>query len=216
MLTRQQAIDWLDKIQKYAMDTGRKQETWYFYYNHVYGVALIAEKIAQKLGLDSERAFVLGLLHDCGKLYEERQKRFHGIIGYEIMKNIDEKLALIALNHSYFYHKIEPYEEINGRYFNNKKDYDLTCQLLKKHPYDDYDLLIQFCDALANRDGFVTLEARIEEFLSRHPEGLPSFQQKYIMSLKRYFENKLGYSPYDLFDEIPHDCFIDETYKYQV
>lgn len=215
MLTKQEAIACVDKIQQYAMDNGRKQETWYFYHNHIYGVALIAQKIAQKLGLDSERAFVLGLLHDCGKLYEEKQQRFHGIIGYEMMKDIDEKIALVALNHSYFYHKIEPYDEIKDRYFYNKKDYDLTCRLIENQPYDDYDLLIQFCDALANRDGFVTIEKRISEFLSRHPEGLPSFQQKYIMTLKQYFVDKLGCNPYDLFDEISHDDFIDETYIYQ-
>ena len=56
------------------------------YIHHTVGVAESAYKIAQKCNLDAEKAYVLGLLHDYGKIQNEKQTGIaHFIIGYDKM-----------------------------------------------------------------------------------------------------------------------------------
>ena len=92
-MNRCKAQKFISELLKYDLKQGRKKGTWYKFHNHVYGVALMAEKIAEKLGLDSEKAYILGLMHDCGKIYEMYEKRFHGVIGYEMFKGKDSDIA---------------------------------------------------------------------------------------------------------------------------
>lgn len=51
---------------------------------HTRGVAAAAEKIAARIpGMNGEKAYVLGLLHDYGKRIGEREEnKFHGQEGY--------------------------------------------------------------------------------------------------------------------------------------
>lgn len=217
MLTKKEAIEYIDDIQKFAFDNGRKDETWFTYHNHVFGVAVIAEKIAEKLrgDVDPEKAFVLGLLHDCGKLYEDYHKRFHGVIGYDMFKDVDISVAKIALDHSFFFNKVDGWsKEWQERYFNNETDYKLTLDVVNNKEYDIYTPLIQLCDCLANCSGFVTLEERREEFLKRHPGDYNGINLDNLYELKALFDKKLGYSVYDLYPECTQEYFIDETYKY--
>ena len=57
------------------------------YIFHTKGIAAAAKKIAENIpGLNPEKAYVLGLLHDYGKRISERDERyFHGREGYEQM-----------------------------------------------------------------------------------------------------------------------------------
>lgn len=70
---------------------------------------------------------------------------------------------------------------------------------LKDIEYDDYDRLIQLCDALSLPQGAVVMEKRFVDVAMRH--GLPDFtisrwQANY--DLKAYFNKKAGCSIYTL------------------
>jgi putative nucleotidyltransferase with HDIG domain len=54
--------------------------------NHCRVVARAAEAIAKKCELDTQRAYVSGLLHDVGR-YEGVCELHHVYAGYELLKN---------------------------------------------------------------------------------------------------------------------------------
>ena len=62
--------------------------------------------------------------------------------------------------------------------------------MLQKTQFDDYDYLIQLCDAIAGADGIVSLEERMEDVKSRYGYYPQEMWDKTV-ELKRYFENKM-------------------------
>lgn len=54
---------------------------------HSIRVATCAEKIAKKCGLDSEKSFVLGLLHDIGRKFGVTHFA-HVVDGYKYLMNL--------------------------------------------------------------------------------------------------------------------------------
>ncbi|MBQ6935142.1 MAG: HD domain-containing protein, partial [Clostridia bacterium] len=68
---------------------------------HSYNVARLAEKIAEKSGIDSEKAYILGLLHDIGRRNGDMQAR-HALEGYNYLTSIGfEDGARICLTHTF-------------------------------------------------------------------------------------------------------------------
>lgn len=55
----------LDVIKKWLKDNLDEER-----YYHTLGVADCAKELAEKYGLDTDKAFLAGLLHDCAKCYE--------------------------------------------------------------------------------------------------------------------------------------------------
>ncbi len=54
---------------------------------HSYHVARLAEKIADKAGMDAEHTYIIGLLHDIGRRNGNMQAR-HTIEGYQFLSDI--------------------------------------------------------------------------------------------------------------------------------
>jgi putative nucleotidyltransferase with HDIG domain len=87
-------------------------------YQHCISVATICYYSAELLGLDAEKAFAGGLLHDMGKLaYAEitlaegpSAVAFmdHPVLGYEALKGIDEECAIMAYTHHSYQHMKYP------------------------------------------------------------------------------------------------------------
>ena len=102
-----------------------------------------------------------------------REQRFHGILGYEKLKDIDEKSARSALLHMFPWNKLPNYEKCSDMFFNRKDDYDFITNYIDSHKTTDEDLLIQLADSLANKDGIVTLEQRAKEYSERHSMQTP-------------------------------------------
>ena len=77
--------------------------------DHCRVVARIAKTIAKESGLDTNRAYVSGLLHDIGR-YEGVMGLRHIYAGYEMMmrKGYD-LIAEICLSHSFPYQDIGAY-----------------------------------------------------------------------------------------------------------
>lgn len=74
---------------------------------HSYNVARLAEKIADKMEMDSEKAYVLGLLHDIGRRNGDMQAR-HALEGFRFLKDIGyDEGARICLTHTFQYKDVD-------------------------------------------------------------------------------------------------------------
>ena len=178
---------------------GRDPKTWYTYHNHVYGVAKVAKMIAHKTGtMDENRLYVMGLLHDICRTEENRFQRFHGILGYEKLVKRDPEVARICLLHSFPWDKIASYRVCADQFYHRKEDYQFIVDFIKKNQPKEEDYLIQLCDNLANKNGFVTIEERIDELIKRR--GVCDIQNgvKRVNEIKRYFDQKIGCDIYGL------------------
>ena len=165
--------------------------------SHSYNAARAAEQIAAHCStLDTEKAFVCGLLHDIGRRTGVAAVR-HIIDGYDyaISKGWDE-VARVCLTHSF------PVKDIDADI--GKKDirddqYAFIRKFLIGLDYDSYDKLIILCDALADSSGFCILEKRFVDTTRRYgifPFTVDRWDQTY--AFKSEFEEQIGRSIYTL------------------
>ena len=178
--------------------------------SHCRVAARAAEAIAKKCGLDSEKAYVSGLLHDIGyySYVDGKGDKDHILAGYDLMvkKGYDD-IARICLSHSF---SIQDAESISSSYmvFNDEETAFVT-NFLTDTVYNDYDKLIQLCDSLCLPQGVVIMEKRLLEVVMR--KGFGDFTLKKwgaFFSLKDYFDKLCGINIYSLFyDEISKDIF---------
>ncbi|MBR6571706.1 MAG: HD domain-containing protein [Clostridia bacterium] len=133
--------------------------------DHSLTAARAAETIADACGMEAERAYIMGLLHDIGR-YEGVRDLHHVIAGYRLLADRGEPdLARICLTHSF------PIPEIgifSGRLDCEPAEMTFLEQALTNAVYDDYDRLIQLCDSLSLADGISTIEARLIDVSLRH------------------------------------------------
>ena len=169
--------------------------------DHSKNVAKAARLIAEHCeGLDSEKAFVCGMLHDIGRRTGIAAVR-HIIDGYDyaMSKGWDEA-ARICLTHSF------PVKDIDadiGKKDITDRQYDFIRDYLNNLEYDDYDKLIILCDALADANGFCILEKRFIDTTRRYgiyPFTIERWSKTY--EYKDYFENMAGRSIYMLLPDI--------------
>ena len=168
---------------------------------HCHYVADIASKIASKtLYLNPEKAYVLGLLHDCGRCVDEfAEHRFHANIGYDWMKELGyDDVAKICITHS-FYEK-----DFDLKNFTQPKDDLLWCkEYLKTITYDDYDKLLQLSDVLNDRGDMCTIEYRFKSLSERYhvPYENLLIHVKQLQNIKTYFDNICSCDIYNLIGE---------------
>ena len=168
---------------------------------HSYNVAKAAEIIAEHCGhLDSEKAFVCGLLHDIGRRTGIAAVR-HIIDGYDyaISQGWDE-VARVCLTHSF---PVKDIEADIGKKDITQAQYNFIDEFLQGLEYDDYDKLIILCDALADANGFCILEKRFIDTTRRYgiyPFSVDRWNKTY--EYKEYFEGMIGESIYTLLPDI--------------
>ncbi len=176
---------WLDGINFRLAHTPFKTCDEYIF--HTTGVAESACKIASKTPyLNSEKAYILGLLHDYGKKYDERRdKIFHVRAGYEELLAMGyPQSAKICLTHSFPFQDFD--DESYSSYFPEWRDW--ARQKLKDLIYDDYDRLIQLCDLFFEGLQKVSFEKRLKGIVCRY--GLRSEQ---VSELRRGAEQNKAY-----------------------
>lgn len=189
-------------LKNHEISLGRDPNTWYTYENHVYGVAKIAQTIAERIStMNPNRLYVMGLLHDICRTEDERKQRFHGILGYEKLIQFDKDAARTCLLHTFAWNELPPYRQCAQAFYNKKEDYQFIADFIQNHPPKEEDYLIQLCDALANKNGFVTIEERAEEVMERHRQSQDFMDIVRINELKYHFDQKIGCNIYDLFKE---------------
>lgn len=147
-----------------------------------------ARRIAKRCpGLDPERACVYGLLHDIGRKFGISGLA-HVYDGYRYLSEMGyANAARIALTHSFHLKDIHDYI---GKFDITESAQEEIQALLAGMEYNDYDRLIQLCDAIAKADGIVSLEERMNDVKSRYGY-YPQKKWDRNIQLKEYFEEKM-------------------------
>lgn len=174
--------------------------------NHSMSVGLNAKLIANKIDiLDSNQAYVMGLLHDIGRR-EGIKSIMHTIDGYDYMMSLDQKeIAKICLTHSY------PVKDVNtffGKFDCTEEQKVFLSRFIKNAVYDDYDRLIQLCDAISLPNGACIMEKRLIDVALRY--GLPDFtidKWKAFLELKKYFDKLCGCNVYTLLPNVTENSY---------
>ena len=166
---------------------------------HSLHVARAAGAIAEKCGMDGERAWVLGALHDVGR-YEGVRGLHHAVAGYALlMEKGDPGAARICVTHSF---PDGCFEHFNGKRDVSPEEETFLRRFLSENAPDDFDRLIQLCDAICTAQGVCLMEKRLVDVALRH--GLePGLDEKWraFLNIRRDFERRMGASVYSLFDE---------------
>lgn len=199
-ITIQEAENMINAVRERWISLGRAADTLYLYDNHIKSCAKVAQTIAIKMGtIDPEQAYVAALLHDIAKIDESPESmlgRFHGILGYEMLKEKDPNVARACLLHELPWNNVPLYEK---KFLGNKEDYEFILNYAAANPIKDEDLLVQLADSMANKDGIVTLEHRQQEYEQRFNIKMPAEIIEPYKNLKHHFDKKLKLNTYDLF-----------------
>ncbi|MCB0062902.1 MAG: HD domain-containing protein [Caldilineaceae bacterium] len=176
---------------------------------HSVNVARAAQFIAERHpDLDADRAYILGLLHDIGRREGVTGMR-HVIDGYTFLRDLGyEHAARIALTHSFPYQ--HPHS-VFGAWDCTEAEFAMLSAALMDITYDDYDRLLQLCDALALPAGFCLIEKRLIDVFMRYaqegvgPEVHTKFQQ--VFAIQRHFEEIIGCSIYEVLPGVVETTF---------
>ena len=166
---------------------------------HSINVGIAARNIAEKVpGMDPEKAYILGLMHDIGRrvgIVSIPRHVYEGYL-YCLSKGWDEA-ARICMTHSYVLMQVEFHYDPSTSEETAIKEYILGCTP------DDYDRLIQLCDSLATDYGFVIIEKRFVDVVRRYGimEGYVNGWNK-TFEIKENFEKRMGLSVYDVLPDI--------------
>jgi len=174
--------------------------------NHSRTVARAAETIANKCGLDAHRSYVSGLLHDIGR-FEGIRGLHHVYSGYKLLKDKEfSQIAEICLSHSFPYQNIEEYFGTNDC---STEEIGVITLFLENTKYNEYDKLIQLCDAIGTDAGVSIIDVRLMDVIRRHGfTNLTLNKIEAIFKLKEYFDSLCNKNIYDLFyDEIRNVSF---------
>lgn len=165
--------------------------------NHSRTAAHCAEKIAECSGLDPEKAYMLGLLHDIGRKFGVRHLG-HVSDGYSYMMSLGyEEVARVCLTHSF---NNMTTDEYIGKFDTSDEELQLIQTELKNLTIDDYDRLIQLCDALAGSEGVMNIEDRMNDVKRRYG-NFPQAKWDSNIRLKEFFEARLGRDIYEVVDK---------------
>lgn len=173
---------------------------------HSEHVALACRNIAERCNdLSADTAYIFGLLHDIGRYAGVSSER-HLIDGYRYCKARGwDKAAQICISHAFM---IQDINTSIGKFDMSEDDYRFMRDFVKNAEYDDYDLLVQLCDALALPSGFCLLEKRFVDVAIRygmHPATIDRWKK--TLEIKAYFESKIGCSVYRLLPGVAENSF---------
>ena len=174
--------------------------------DHSRYVAMACENIAGKCPhLDSDDAYIFGILHDIGRHAGVTSER-HLLDGYRYCKARGwDKAAQICITHAFM---IPDISTSIGVFDMPREDRDFMDAFVQKAVYDDYDRLVQLCDALAMPTGFCLLEKRFVDVAIRygtHP--VLAHRWKAVLEIKAHFEQIMGCSIYDLLPGVVENSF---------
>ena len=160
-----------------------------------------ARRIAEKVpGMDPDKAYLMGLLHDIGRREGVTGMR-HVIDGYDYMMQLGEpEIAVICLTHSFASQNVEHFE---GKHDCTAEQKNFIRDFVENRVYDDYDKLIQLCDAISLPEGACIMEKRFVDVALRH--GVREYtttRWRAYMDLKKYFDSLCGCDIYTLLPKL--------------
>ncbi len=163
--------------------------------DHSRTVAACAERIAGLCpGMDPEKAYILGLLHDIGRRFGVSHLG-HVYDGYKYMlRSGYDEAAKVCLTHSFCVPDIHAYI---GNFDIPEDAQKEIADALQSMRFDDYDYLIQLCDALAMPHGVVDMDTRMADVEKRYG-CYPMEKRNRNKELKAYFEKAAGKNIYEI------------------
>jgi hypothetical protein len=173
---------------------------------HSYFVGMAAQAIAEHHAkLDPQTAFILGYLHDIGRRAGVGDMR-HTLDGYHfLLEKGFEHAARICITHVF------PLKQINsvaGKWDCTQAELDFLEGYISKIEFDEYDRLIQLCDAIALPSGYCLVEKRLMDVALRH--GVNDFsvaRWKAYLVLQKEFEEAIGRSIYRVLPGVVENTF---------
>ncbi|GAA0122423.1 hypothetical protein [uncultured Clostridium sp.] len=111
------------------------------------------------------------------------------------------------------YHTFFPYKNINivlDECDSTEENFCFLKEYLEEVEFNDYDKLIQLCDAPALPSGFCLLQKRMVDVVLRH--GVNEFiisKWQAILILKEYFEEKMNKPIYNALLDV-----VENTFRY--
>ena len=169
--------------------------------NHSRVTAHCAEKIAGYCeDMDSEKAYIVGLLHDIGRKFGTRHMG-HVADGYSYMMSLGyDEAARVCLTHSF---NRQTTDEYIGNFDTTEEELKMIHDALRSIVMDEYDRLIQLCDSLAGAEEVLDIEERMGDVKRRYG-GYPEEKWNKNLAIKRHFEEKMGK---DLYIAVEKDHF---------
>ncbi len=173
---------------------------------HSSAAAQAAGAIASQFpGLHPETAFIFGLLHDIGR--GAGVSGLHHILdGYRFLIELGyDDAARICITHSF---PIKNIHAVEGNWDCSDPELEFIKDILDRTEYNDYDRLIQLCDAIALPDGYCLMEKRLFDVTLRY--GVHEFtvqKWKAYLQIQSDFEAVLGKSIYSLLPGVEENTF---------
>ena len=163
---------------------------------------------AHHAGLDPERAYVLGLLHDIGRgaggpgVADVR----HILDGYYLLRDLGHMgAARICLTHSF---PIKQTDAFASAWDCPPHEKQFVQAFLDAAEYTAYDRLIQLCDSLSLPTGPCLLEKRLVDVALRHGlNALTLDKWRAFLAIKAEFDAATGGSIYRLLPEVVTTTF---------
>ena len=162
--------------------------------DHCRNAAKAAEAIGRAAGLDPDRSYGSGLLHDIGRRFGNMQLG-HVYHGWKYMNELGyPEVARICLTHSFALQEKRGY---GGAFDLTDEQIEEMFDALAQIEYDDYDRLIQLCDNISGASGIMRMEDRLADIISRYP-NYPEEKRVLTLQLIDYFNEKTGDDIYNL------------------
>lgn len=174
--------------------------------DHSRYVARACENIAAHCPhLDVDDAYIYGLLHDIGRYAGITSER-HLLDGYRYCKRFGwDKAAQICISHAFM---IKDISSSIGIFDMSAEDRAFMEEFVLTAAYDDYDLLVQLCDALALPSGFCLLEKRFVDVAIRYgSHSVLVDRWKATLDIQAHFEQLIGCSIYKLLPGVVENTF---------
>jgi len=164
---------------------------------HSLAAAGAAQAIAEELpGLEAYSAFFLGLLHDIGRRAGVAGMR-HLLDGYQYLMQMGyEDAARVCITHSF---PVKNIHAVEGKWDCSAVELEFIRDYLEQIEFDQYDRLIQLCDAISLPEGYCLMEKRFVDVALRYGVHEHTIQRwKAFLNIQYDFEKRLGISIYSL------------------
>jgi HD domain len=168
-----------------------------------------AQSIAARYpGLEPDRAYVLGLLHDLGRgaggpgVPDVR----HILDGYRLLEERGfHECARVCLTHSF---PIKQVDAFASNWDCPPEEREFVQHYLDATEYTAYDQLVQLCDALALPVGPCLIEKRLVDIALRHGFNTLTLDKwRAIFDIERKFSTSIGGSIYDVLPGVIETTF---------
>ncbi|AEA16496.1 MULTISPECIES: HD domain-containing protein [Bacillus] len=175
---------------------------------------IIIELIKKGYKLDADIAYNAALLHDIGRYKGFTKSVIHSYDGYMYMNDLGYTgNAVICVTHSF---------PCKNEHIDIAAEWSLVphhmrsrlVEILNEHcNYDLYNKVITLCDALADADGFTTLERRLISVGLRHgTTSHTSLHWKGFYAIKKELEALIGKSIYTVLPDVEKSIYEDIEY----